>query len=1258
MRPERTVVVVDDDATLRESVCEFLEDDGYHTISLGDAREALSLLEAHTEKPDIILLDLEMPGMTGWEFRQAQLQNPELRKVPVVAITGAGELHGLQVDEVVKKPFRLEELTRAMKRHESPPASPAPPRGRRADDVVDVNKLFAGSGVMGELMRAKDWSQTPLGPVPSWSPSLRTTVSLCLGSNFPFCLAWGPNRVMIYNDGYLPICGDKHPHSLGQDFATCWASAWPAIGNAFEGALRGETSYLENQRMFLDRHGFLEETFFTFAFSPVRDENGGVGGALNPCTENTHNVLSERRMSALRDVSERIANAKSTEEVFALAAQTLEGYSLDVPFALFYAVDHQRRRANLISHVGLPPGTTASSTSVALNEDGPDEWPIAEALRHGGVHWVTDLTARFGPITCGPYPEAPTQAQILPIRPAGHAEPAAFFIAGVSARLLLNEPYRGFFNLLAAAITTGLANAQAYESQRRRAEALAEVDRVKTRFFSNVSHEFRTPLTLMLGPLEELLSGCPGELNSQQRPRVQMVRRNALRLQKLVSALLDFSRAEAGRMRAHFEPVDLELLTRELVSAFGSAIERTGLALKTHFLPLDEPVYVDRDMWEKIVLNLVSNAFKFTFEGSIEVSLIPHKGYVVFEVKDTGVGILEEELPRIFERFYRVQDTRGRTHEGSGVGLALVHELVKLHGGSVAVDSHLGQGSTFSVLVPTGADHLPAGQVGRSQAPPSDGQAQVTALFVEEVLGWLPDRPPRESARPEVPFVPAPRQHPEHTLGTRRILLADDNADMRDYVRRLLQRHWDVEVVENGQLALEHALANPPDLILTDVMMPGLDGFSLLHKLRQAPQTQAIPVMMLSARAGEEATVESLQAGAEDYLTKPFSPRELLARVNTQLELAALRNEISHQRDRLYDMFMQAPAAICVIRGPDFVYEMANDTYVRVMGRDVLNKPLAQVVPELVEQGFVELLREVVRTGEPLSGNEVVLRFDRDGDGVAEDTYWNFTFVPFREPGTDVDRVIAYYDDVTERVQARTRLEQTLRHNEIFAGILAHDLRNPLGAILAAAQILLGRQAKAGERVTRPLHRILSSGDRMNRMIEQLLDFTRIRVGGGFELSLQPSNLADICHHVVAELEVAHQEHAIRIDTLGECSGHWDTDRLLQVVSNLTANAIGHGAPETDVHLTVDGTHPDRVSLSVHNTGSIAPGLLPTLFDAFRRGRTRGEQSAGLGLGLFITQQIVIAHGGTLTVESTDEAGTTFSLELRRGTAPPALPAA
>jgi PAS domain S-box-containing protein len=529
---------------------------------------------------------------------------------------------------------------------------------------------------------------------------------------------------------------------------------------------------------------------------------------------------------------------------------------------------------------------------IGLDEEAP-AWPAGAVFGNGKAAGVGALVTRFEEVPPGPWDKAPREALLVPIAAQGQERPAGFLVAGLNPYRPLDGPYRGFLDLLAGQIAAGLASARAYEAERRRAEALAEIDRAKTAFFSNVSHEFRTPLTLLLGPLEEIVSTPITETIEEKRPLAAVAHRNAQRLLKLVNSLLDFSRIEAGRARAHFEPTDLAAFTAELASSFRSAMERAGLAFVIQCPRLPEPVYLDREMWEKIVLNLLSNAFKFTLRGQVCVTVRAVEGAAEVTVQDTGAGIPPEAQPHLFERFYRVLGAEGRTHEGSGIGLALVHELVRLHGGDVRVESEVGRGSAFIVTLPFGAAHLPEDQC--AGTPSAGANGSVASAFIAEALRWLPDplrehdTPPEESAADHVPPAAGPRP---------RILLADDNADMRDYVARLLSPGFELTAVADGQAALEEARRQPPDLILSDVMMPRLDGFALLRQMRADPALQSVPIILLSARAGEEARVEGLDAGADDYIVKPFHARELLARVMGTLRLGRMRAEaIARERE-------------------------------------------------------------------------------------------------------------------------------------------------------------------------------------------------------------------------------------------------------------------------------------------------------------------------------------------------------------------------
>jgi signal transduction histidine kinase len=743
---------------------------------------------------------------------------------------------------------------------------------------VDRADWLVGGGEMAKVIKAKDWSTTPLGPIETWPQSLRTTVSLTQASSSPISIAWGPGHTQIYNDGYWPICGAKHPTAMGQDFRECWASPWPVIGEAYESALSGRSAYLEKMRMFLDRFGFLEETWFTFSFSPITDESGQVGGLFHPVTELTGQMLSERRTRTVRDLAIRAATARTREQALWLTADVLVDANFDVPFAVFYLVDDSGTRARRVALAGIS-AAAAGPELVELDRAGAP-WALAEAFRSGQPVELDDVTARIAePV--GPYPELPSRALVLPIRRIGHTSPAALLVAGVSPRLALTDAYRVFYELLAGAVGSALANAHALEDERRKAEALAELDRAKTAFFSNVSHEFRTPLTLILGPLEDELAD--GALPVVRRERLGTMYRNSLRLLRLVNTLLDFSRIEAGRLRAAFEPVDLATETAQLVGVFRSAIEKAGLTLTVVCPPLSGPIYVDREMWEKIVLNLLSNALKHTATGEITVAQHGDADRITLRVTDSGVGIAAHELPRVFERFHRVQGAWSRSHEGTGIGLALVRELARAHGGEVEIASTVGAGTVVTVTIKTGAAHLSADQVSR---PTERAASRVRAAFVEEALHWTPDPPDGmrgAAARP----ADAPR-----------IVWADDNADMRAYVSRLLSEHFEVIAVGDGAEALEAVRDHQPDLVLSDVMMPQLDGFGLLAALRADPRTHAVPVILLSARAGAEASAEGMDAGADDYLIKPFTARELVARIRTHVALARTRRAWAAQLER------------------------------------------------------------------------------------------------------------------------------------------------------------------------------------------------------------------------------------------------------------------------------------------------------------------------------------------------------------------------
>jgi PAS domain S-box-containing protein len=776
-------------------------------------------------------------------------------------------------------------------------------------DTRNAVAFLEGGGEMGARMRAFDWAATALGAPDTWPQSLRTIVRIMLDSRYAMWMLWGPDLTFFCNDAYLPTVGLRRDWVLGARADRVWAEIWPDIGPRIDHVLRtGEATWDEGLLLFLERSGYPEETYHTFSYSPVYDDVGHIAGMLCVVTEDTLRLISERRIALLGAIGTDMAAAKTEAEVFEVLHRHLGGGVPDLPCSVTYLRVADARRAARTLATGFADSHPAAPPVI----DDDTSWPVLRVLDDATTLEITDLAARMPELPANPWREPPRAALLLPIRQRGDEAPAGVFVACLNRYRPLDDAYRHFVELVVAQLASGLANARAYAAERRRAEALAELDRAKTTFFSNVSHELRTPLTLMIGPLEDLLRDDAHELGSDARASLQIAHRNGLRLRRLVDSLLDFSRLEAGRLAPQRESIDAGAYTTDLASMFRAAIERAGLAFDVD-APAGIPAHVDTAMWEKIVFNLLSNAFKHTLAGSIRVQVASEGESIVLRVADTGVGIPPHALPHVFDRFYRVPNVRARTHEGAGIGLALVHELVRLMGGTIAVESEAGAGTTFTVAMPRHAADADDSAAAGADATGERHRPLVHA-HIEEAAGWLTSGEAAEAS----PSRPAAQ--PAEASPT--VLLVDDNADMRTYLQRLLSARFDVVTAANGEEALAAVEQRLPDLVLTDVMMPRLDGFELLKALRTNERTREIPVVLLSARAGEDSRVEGLDAGADDYLLKPFSARELHARVASNLALArARRSFVQAARDSearrgflltLSDALRAAPSAEAV----------------------------------------------------------------------------------------------------------------------------------------------------------------------------------------------------------------------------------------------------------------------------------------------------------------------------------------------------------
>lgn len=775
-----------------------------------------------------------------------------------------------------------------------------------------------------------------------------------------------------------------------------------------------------------------------------------------------------------------------------------------------------------------------------------------------------------------------------------------------------------------------------------------ETDRVKTEFFANVSHEFRTPLTLVLNPLEELLSR-PGDPLKVQRSDLELMRRNSLRLLRMVNTLLDLSRIEAGRLQGEFEPSDLAALTADYTGVFRSIVENAGLYFEVAIEPFDEPVYVDRAMWEKIVFNLLSNAYKFTLTGGITVRLKRNRGFAELTVADTGIGIPEAELPRMFERFHRVEGSRGRSFEGTGIGLSLVHELVKLHGGSIEVHSELDHGTTITVSIPFGTAHLPATlcSIGTSRETAMPRPTYVEEMPCPESIG-LPSQDTSWSA----PGIDE-RLTPQSGERPARIVLADDNADMRAYIARLLGATYEVEAVGSGQAALAAVLRKCPDLVLTDVMMPVMNGMQLLRELRKNPATATIPVIMLSARAADESLLEGMDIGADDYVIKPFSAAQLLARVRSHVRMARLREEakstVMQSEARFRQLLEAAPEAILEVdtEGRIMLVNQAAELMFDYSRDEFLNLNVDALVPEAKRDLHAQLRSSFAQKPERrLMGSGLQLNAQRrDGSLFPAEISLNCN------PCEDKVRVIALIRDITERRRAEAQLEANraqlvssarLASLGKMAGGVAHEINNPLAIIYASADDLVHRAKQEGvvppDIVVRDGERIQQTARRITNIIKNM----RLLAREGSQDRFRPTPVSKIVGEALEVCKERFKDHSVnlllpRIDP-ALCVSCREV-QIAQVLVNLLQNAfeaVLEHSGERWIRLDVR-VDEGAVVFSVIDSGpGVPPELKTRIMEPFFTTKDVGQ---GTGLGLSLARTIIEEHRGKL--ELTEENGCT-----------------
>ncbi len=960
--------------------------------------------------------------------------------------------------------------------------------------------LLSSSDENAQRIYNTNWLDNQMGPIENWSPSFITILTTSIASRFPALMLWGENFITFYNAGYASILGDKQTWALGKPLQEVWPEAWESLYGMLKGVIAtGNGSWAEDQIYYLHRNGFPEESYFTFSFARIIDERGGFGGILCTAIETTQKVIAERRLKTLRELGNRVGVKLTIADVCIESLEVMRQLPRDIPFAVLRMILPDGLTAEVRSSYGILTPTRSLSIDSAGNN------PILGRIFESGEPEFIDVIPDDESLMHSEMGLDPVKtAFVLPIKLSLKGSVCGFLTVGLSPHLPFDESYRSFLDLLAFQISAGIASAKGQEDARIKEQELAKLDQLKTTFFSNVSHEFRTPLTLLLGPLEDAIVEAHGLDITLDRQTFDSVYRNALRLLKLVNSLLDFTRMEAGKVEASFQPVDLKEFTSGLASQFRHVMEKGNLHYEVELDEISEPIFVDCEMWEKIVLNLLSNAFKFTLNGSVKVFLKEFSDRVELTIQDTGIGISKEELPKIFDRFHRVEGAISRTFEGSGIGLALVKAMIRVHEGKITIDSGFEIGTTIKVNLLKGFAHLPVSQLKAQSLYVENGKLPI---LVEEASRWLPE------------------YHMfNETKDRSTILVVDDNADMRDYLERKLIPHYNMLSASNGREALNVIQYRMPDLIISDIMMPEMGGFELLRNLKSHDKTAHLPVIFLSARAGNEATIEGLEAGADDYLVKPFSSKELLARVNTQLSVVRLRSDLVNEQKAL----------------------QARDEFLSIASHE-LNTPLTplklqvQSLNWFIEQGTLSSLSP-------------------------------------------------------ERLKVMVNV--------------------------------LDRQI-----------------DKIANLIRDLMDVTRISQGT-LVLDKQKIDLNTIVSTVLDEYkqEIIQAKCTLEIDLKAHVLSFCDRDRIEQVVTNLLTNAIKYAAGTLITIATFVRENQAVISVSDKGPG-ISADNLGKIFNRYERIDV-SSHFGGLGLGLYISKQIIDAHNGSIKVESTLDEGTTFYLEL------------
>ncbi|WVQ94712.1 hypothetical protein IAU59_001792 [Kwoniella sp. CBS 9459] len=1216
------------------------------------------------------------------------------------------------------------------------------------------------------LVDEVDWASTPMGPRSSWKDTLDPLLSVTFESTTSDSLWLGPDLRLIYNKSYSELV--DHPRTWAQPAHEVWASLWSTLGPLTKQCMAGTPVYRENDPVFYKRYGngTLLEHYHTWRYVPFTGKDGNVVGLFNQSIETTETVLQARRTATLRDLAEQLILARSLDEYYTLTAEVLEQNPAEAPFVMMYRVRPNDTNPSSVavdltleSTIGVPQGHRSAQQTLSFrlpprsrSDFGPgadrmssptlsaisalssgsgrvchvitdgDSWPILKALSTRQCVIVDDCSRMIEGYPLRQWDELPFAAIVVPICSDASIEvPDAVMIMGLNVRRPFDAEYDSWVHTVRSQLVSSLAQAKATESEARLAEDNAKMEKAKAAWFRGAAHDLRSPLALVAGPVSDLLESQT--ITAGQRHSLTVAQRNIDRLIRLVNTLMDFSRLEAGRVEGRFVPIDLGEFITDLAALFRPAVERLGLEYSVEIEPRDQVVFVDPTLFETIISNLIGNAIKYTEEGGITVRL-SYTDHAEISIIDTGVGIPAAEVPLVTEWYHRATTAIHAGTQGSGLGLALARELLHLHGGELIVHSLLAEesggqhGSVFTARIPLSFRPPPAVAPG---SPSSFGK--YGAAVANEAMRWTRDdgETSSEGAGTDT-GTGSGSKFAEAFLFDKNdtILLVEDNADMREYIKRIFSPYCTVLEASNGQQAFEMAIRTPPHLILSDVLMPKMNGLELLSEIRQHANTKIVPMVLLSAIAGDESRVEALMMGAEDYLAKPFKPKELIARVHLHLQ-------VGKKRAHMEKLYAQRQTEIAVLSDycPSGIMRADSTTgFISYANRawrqqaDLIDAD-PNAWPECVDFETRERLQAT--WGAYLAGEDKELRVTwRYNTGKTMSGF----FIKLNQVNSSMTGILGCTTDISheeqrlvEAEQRRVEAEESKHQQELLIDLTSHEIRTPVSAILQCSSLvkenlmtLMDQLRGCGTTGFKPTQELLDDLDEDVEALESIYQcgLVQERIAGDVlslaRIQLDMLSLYDIevdlrkeakkvSSVFASEAKMKKIDLQLRFGETLEASKimciKTDPVRLGQVVTNLISNAIRFTSASDLRRITVrydvsfippaedscalptsiglpsslpaDEDTPIWLFVSVTDTGpGMSPKELAVLFKRFAQGNKMiHTKYGGSGLGLFICRKITELLGGRIEVLSQLGEGSVFRFFIKtRTVAPPSALAA